>query len=127
MQHLGGFTIPGSPLRSTPSPTQLTAIALLLAGRNYTQAARGAGVDRATLYRWLNHDAAFKAELEAAKREQVDAARAEVGKLALQAVKTLADLMEQRSCISTRLRAAMVVLRGVGVLGGAHATNADEN
>jgi hypothetical protein len=42
-------------------PDQQRAIALLAAGKSITESASTVGINRATIYRWLNHDPAFKA------------------------------------------------------------------
>jgi transposase-like protein len=54
----------GTPQNATPeslTPAQDTAIVALLAGKTITDAATAAGVDRATVHRWLKDDLAFLA------------------------------------------------------------------
>jgi hypothetical protein len=42
-------------------PEQLRAMALLSAGKSIAESAETVGINRTTIYRWLNHDPAFKA------------------------------------------------------------------
>jgi hypothetical protein len=51
------------------TPIQETAIASLLAGKTVTDAAADAGVDRATVHRWLREHFGFRAALNAGRRE----------------------------------------------------------
>jgi hypothetical protein len=51
------------------SVAQLRALELLLDGTSVGLVAKTCGVDRRTIYRWRNEDAAFRAELERGRRE----------------------------------------------------------
>ena len=53
----------------------------LLLGATVTDAAARAGVDRSTLYRWLNDDPKFHGELTRIKRERFESARAQIRSL----------------------------------------------
>ena len=85
---------------------QVKAIEALLSSGNKTSAARAAGVDRSTLYRWMSSDANFQAALEEATRASIqDFSRALV-RLTDKAVKVLEDAMSPKEKMDHRLRAA---------------------
>jgi hypothetical protein len=80
-----------------------------------TDAARDADIDRSTLYRWLDGVPEFVAELNRRKLEQAQALRGELQGLALDAVRTLRDLMTSVDApAAVRFRAALAVLHAVG-------------
>jgi hypothetical protein len=66
------------------SATQETALAALLAGQKVTDAAKAAGIHRATIYHWLKDSdrPAFRRALDRGRRELRRAARARLLALA---------------------------------------------
>jgi len=98
-------------------PVQLRVIGLLAAGRTVTEAAKKAGVDRTTIYRWQEH-AAFIEHLNRLKSEQFNQLRGELRSLASLAVDTLRDLLTNAETDDAiRLRAAHLVVQATGVDG----------
>lgn len=101
-----------------PTPSQLVAIAALVAGATNTTAAEAAGVDRSTLFRWLKGDAEFVAALNLARSEQAERTRAELRGLASEAVATIRELMTSpQTPPAIRLRAAATALEIAGGTG----------
>jgi hypothetical protein len=92
---------------------QVKAIERLLAGDTVTAAAESVGVDRSTLYRWLQ-DAAFIAELNRQRRDLLDAVQERLHGVALEAAQKVEEAVRGGD-----LKAALFVLRGLGFLGGA--------
>jgi len=73
---------------------QELALTQLVFGGGIAQAARVAGVDRATIYRWLREDPAFARQIRAARHDAHEAAWLEligVAPAALQVVKYAID------------------------------------
>src|SRR6185437_7546952 len=68
---------------------QETALAALRSGSSFPQAAEQAGVNRATVYRWVQRDAAFRAAYNAWQHELVESAHARLLKLSERAVEVL--------------------------------------
>jgi hypothetical protein len=98
-----------------PAPAQLLAIAALVGGATNTAAAAAAGVDRSTLYRWSKTDADFVAELNRARGEHAAQARADLRRLAADAVATIRDLMTSETVPpAIRLKAAGMALEAAG-------------
>jgi hypothetical protein len=86
--------------------------ALLLAlacGLNAEQAARQAGVSVSTAYRRLD-DPAFRVRLDALRRDMLARASAMLTAAAVEAVRTLADLLKPANGPAVRLNAARSVL-----------------
>ncbi len=75
------------------NPAQLTAIAQLILGANYSDAATAAGVNVATLRNWRRNDPVFSAELAQQKKEVMSQS---MGKLTDQAGKSIETLIEIR-------------------------------
>lgn len=91
-------------------PEQLRAILALLQGRTLTAAAREAGVDRRTLYRW-GQEPAFVAALGQLQHELAGAVRRSVRAMAVEALATLRLLLNDPAVpASVRLEAAREVL-----------------
>ena len=67
-----GGSVDGGPVISAE---QAKALELLAAGKNVGECAEGAGVNRATIYRWLRGDPHFLAAWNAWRRTQVKMAR----------------------------------------------------
>jgi hypothetical protein len=95
-----------------PRPAQVRAIGALLAGSTVTDAAKSAGVSRATVHRWLSDDPDFMAAYNMARREAAEARRQRLSGMGLEAVETLRELLTDRDTPpAVRLRAAMEVLQ----------------
>jgi len=90
------------------STEQVKALEALLTSGNKASAARAAGVDRSTLYRWMA-DATFQAALEEATREALKEFSRALTRLAAEAVKVLEDAMASKQEMHVRLRAADIV------------------
>ena len=91
------------------SPEQVIAIEALLTTGNKTSAARKAGVDRSTLYRWMAHDAAFRAALEDGTAAALQEFSRALVRLADKATAALEDALGKGQEIGIRLRAADIV------------------
>ncbi len=108
MQH--DATAGGPP---TLPPQQTQALASLLVGQTVTAAADAAGVDRTTVHRWLREDWDFQAALNRARREFRDGLRAHLENVAERAVQAVNEAIEAGD-----VKVALVVLKGLGLLGG---------
>jgi putative insertion element HTH domain-containing protein len=96
------------------SPVQIQVIGLLAAGASTVDAAKQAGVDRATIYRW-QENSAFIAEWNRIKSEQLRSMRAALRGIASQSVAVLRELMTNSAVNeSVRLKTAVAVLQAVG-------------
>lgn len=96
------------------APQQAEVITALVRGATVTDATRQASIDRTTFYLWLKSDATFQAELNRAKREQMDAMRAQLRGLADTAVSTVHEMLTGSEIpAGVRLKAALAVLQGV--------------
>lgn len=92
------------------TPRQRRAIESLLTTADKAQAAAAAGVSRNTLYRWLRNPA-FKAELDAATGEAIDALSRALVALGDKATATLDGAMSgDDTPITVKVRAADVTL-----------------
>jgi len=104
---------------SRPSPglhdRQEIALRTLLDGGTHTDAAREAGVRRATVSEWVNHHGAFRAELARQRDELRDAVRGRLEAAAGEAVEVLRALLGDPNA-RTRLQAAKAILAHVGDL-----------
>lgn len=89
------------------------ALAALLAGMTQSEAAKEAGVDRTTIYRWLQSDFAFQARLNAGRRERWDADQVRLAALTSKALATVEKAVEDGD-----VKASLAVLRGGGLLPG---------
>jgi hypothetical protein len=105
---------------STPqelTPKQTEVIAALARGSTVTDAAKLAGIDRTTVYIWLNASAQFVAQLNQVRQERRDALRAKLGELASEAVSVVGDVLKHEGTPpGVRLKAALSVLQAVGAL-----------
>ncbi|HET6247558.1 MAG TPA: hypothetical protein VFE47_07675 [Tepidisphaeraceae bacterium] len=89
---------------------QQYALQELIAGKTYADAARTAGVDRKTLFRWVHHDPAFGAALKAWRRQALCAAQDRLTQAAEAAAMTLG------AAATTDFRAAAILLKSRGLL-----------
>jgi hypothetical protein len=95
------------------SAQQRRAIEAILSGNTMTDAAKTAGVNRSTVWRWMNKDAEFQSALNSYKREALDQLSMRTTALASLAI----------SAVEAALRAGdektgIAVLRGLGFLNG---------
>lgn len=88
---------------------QIKALEALLTTGNKAAAARAAGVDRSTLYRWLTTDARFQAALEDATGAAIKEFSRSLVRLTDKAVKVLETAMSSKQKMEHRLRAADIV------------------
>lgn len=92
---------------------QRIALEDLIAGKSYTQASHAAGVDRKTLYRWMSADKAFKAAVAVWRSHNAMVVRDRLAAAAPMAAEALA-----RAASAGNLRAAHLLLKGLGHLSG---------
>ena len=93
------------------SPPQRKAIELLTSGRTVIDAAQAAGVNRATLYRWLSGDAAFVAAYNAWQKDVLATTRGRLLALTDLAVTTVTKAMTHGDA-----KTAMKILKSMGAL-----------
>ena len=93
---------------SALSPRQLGALPAIVGSQSQAQAARSAGIDRSTLYRWLQ-DQDFRQELSRLREESAALARTELQASMLHAVNVILDSTNSDNEI-VRLRAARSLL-----------------
>jgi hypothetical protein len=99
-------------LPETLSPAQGQALTALLAGRTMTSAAQAAGVNRTTVWRWLNEDPDFIAFYNSARVEMADSAMQSLRLLSANAVVTFRRLLSRRTVPdAVKLAAAATVLK----------------
>ena len=91
--------------------TQCRAMKNMMSGQSMSAAARAAGVGRATLYRWMNEDANFRAAYNAWQRDTIAAARGSVVSLAEPALRAVAAAVEAGD-----VKAGLAVLKSLGLL-----------
>jgi hypothetical protein len=92
------------------------AIGVLACGGSVSDAARAASVNRSTIYRWLDDNPNFIAELNRFRTEQRDTIRRELHALADDAIGAMRDLLSTAAPPAIRLRAATAVLTSLGVI-----------
>lgn len=91
------------------TPKQRLALASLAVGSSPAEAARAAGVGRSTVYRWLA-DPAFTTELRKADGDTLRRLGRLVMALSEKAAKALEAALDPTERMTTRLRAAAVIL-----------------
>lgn len=74
------------------TPNQVAAMTELLAGRTVRASAKAAGVDAATVHRWMN-DPTFRAAQQAGRRELAQQALGQLQGITAIAVGVIKDLM----------------------------------
>ena len=97
--------------KTTPhnlSIKKMRALPHLAAGSSVSEAAVAVGVDRTTLYRWMEDDE-FRTQLERLRSEAADLARTELKGLMYKAVQVLDEAMDDPDP-RLRLRAAQTAL-----------------
>ena len=97
------------------SAKQLLALAALAGGDSKTRAAQAAGVNRGTIYRWLE-EPRFAGELERMRRERADELRARIATLGDKALEALEDLVEHAYCERDRVAAVRLACRVSGLV-----------
>ncbi len=108
-----------SPQSSTDSTnlssSKLFVVSALANGATVTDAAKRAQVDRSTIYNWIRADADFLAELNRAKREQMERLRGQLMELANDAFQTFRQVLTDSSTpAAVRLKAASTILQALG-------------
>ena len=93
---------------SALTPRQLAALPSIAGSPNQAQAARSAGIDRTTLYRWLQ-DEDFREDLSRLREESAALARTELQAAMLHAVNVILDSTNSSNEV-VRLRAARSLL-----------------
>jgi AcrR family transcriptional regulator len=93
---------------------QRAGLETLPSGKTITESADAAGVNRATLHRWLRDDYAFCAHLNAARREVRETTFARIEALAERAIDVLRDALQKDG----DGRVTLEVLKGTGLLDG---------
>jgi DNA-binding phage protein len=98
----------GSPGHGDKSRLREKAIAALLSARSLAQAAKKAGLSKATLYRWMQ-EPDFKAALRGARRDVVDAT---IGRLQAVTTEAVTALHAALTCDAptVRVSAARAIL-----------------
>ena len=100
----------GAPL----SPTQAEALRQIVLGHGIEMAARIAGVNRGTVYRWMREDERFRRELCDAGRVACEVARLELMRVAPAALEVVANAVEDEDVsVSMAIAKAMKRLDGL--------------
>lgn len=90
-----------------PTPltqNQIAAMPYLASSPTVSEAAKRLGINRTTIYRWMEDDE-FRAELQRLRKQAADLARAELKGLMLKSICVFADAMEDPNP-AIRLKAA---------------------
>ena len=101
---------PLNPASRQLTEQQLIAITIMVAGRTLADVAKGAGVDRKTLYNWRHYHAAFRAELQRRRSDVWDETADRIRALLEPSVRMLEDQIRSRYD-QDRYRAARTILR----------------
>jgi hypothetical protein len=96
------------------SEQQLTAVALIISGKNFQETADAIGVTRPTVSQWANHHAGFQAELNKCRQELWADLVDHLRSLAPKAVQVLARELDG----DTPMPAALAILRACGLANG---------
>ena len=105
-------------LPATLTSTQAVAAAALVSGLTVTEAAAKAGVSRETVSKWVHHNPAFIAEVQNQRAELAAALRCELMSLGKQAIAVVRKALEYDGNRPAQYRAAVDVLKMLGVAGG---------
>ncbi len=104
----------GTPQRGKGlKPNQIKAMEALLSGKSVGGAAEEAGVSRTTLHRWLRENWEFQAALNQRQQELVSAVQAGLLTAASRATAVVSRAIDEGD-----LRAAIALLKGLGLLSG---------
>jgi hypothetical protein len=95
------------------SRAQETAMQALRAGSTFVQAAKLSGVNRATVYRWVQNNPAFRAAYNTWQRELTESARSRLLKLSELAVSVV-----EKALLDDDRKVAVKMLRDLGVMRG---------
>src|SRR5262245_17370930 len=96
------------------SEQQLTAVALIISGKNFQETADAIGVTRQTVSQWAHHHAGFQAELNQRRQELWADLVDHLRSLAPKAVQVLARELDG----DTPMPAALAILRACGLANG---------
>jgi transposase len=96
------------------SPKQQQVLVALVGGESVTLAAKLAGVDRTTVYRWLKNPT-FAAERNRLSKERLDQLRAKAISLGETALETIQDVMTTAESPRARLEAAKMAIKITGL------------
>ena len=99
--------------QATVTPKQEAVLQQLLTGSSISAAADTTGIDRTTIHRWLRDDDAFAAALNRGRAELRREMEGRLEELTRKAVETVL-----RACEKNDTRAAIAVLKGLGVFSG---------
>lgn len=92
------------------TPNQVAALTELLGGKSVRAAAKAAGVDPATVHRWL-HDPTFRAAQQSGRRQLTQQALSQLQSITETAIGVVKELMlDKGKPASVRLRAAQIVI-----------------
>jgi hypothetical protein len=108
-----GPTNPDTPDWSL-SEQQLTAMVLIISGKNFQETADAIGVTRPTVSQWANHHAGFQAELNRRRQELWQGLTDGLRALAPKALAVLARELDGEA----PLQAAIHLLKCAGIYGG---------
>ena len=95
------------------APKQAKALEHLLAATSVTDAAKGAGIGRSTLHRWLREDPAFQAAYNGARRDLQREVEIRLLVAATHAAQTVC-----RAARAGNVQASLALLKGIGALAG---------
>ena len=94
-----------------PSPAQTKAVAALLSGTTFTEAAKQVGVDRSTIHRWKK-DPNFAAHYNRERVDYLSAYQEKLRSLVPEAIDVLHKFLKDEDLPpSTRLRAVQTILQ----------------
>ncbi len=99
--------------RKSTAQKQAAAIAALVGGSSYTEAAKAAGVGVRTLYSW-RQDESFSSELDTQQREIKERLSNKIVDTAIESVRVLKSIQAISEFDSVRVQAATAILRQAG-------------
>jgi len=97
---------------------QIRAIELLITGRSISAIAKELGIARNTLYAWLNDDHRFQNALNAQRKRLQAEVEDRLNALSEKAFEVFEKALEDQGEKNLRLRAAEIILKGLGFLSG---------
>ena len=96
---------------------QLKAIDLIISGKTDPQIAKSLAISRQTICRWRNHHPAFIAELNSRREALLSASADRLRRLTTNAIDVLEEEIDSYQGAPYRQRAAVHILRAVGLYG----------